>query len=88
MASLPLRVSQGMVAIYGSGSINGIEFNVPSGLQWGRVNSLYDEFGEYSLGQNVLFNIEDSQIMNYQNVQYFIVPQDKITGTEDEILPP
>lgn len=88
MTSLPIKVSQGMVAIYGSGSINGIEFNVPSPLQWGRVNGVYDEYGEYTLGQNVLFNISDSQILKYQDVQYFIVPQDKITGTEDEILPP
>jgi len=57
-------------------------------LQWGRVNTLFDEFGGYSLGQNVLFNIDDSDILQYQSVQYFIIPQEKIIAVEDEILPP
>lgn len=86
--SLPVKLSSGILSIYGTGSTQGIDLTQSPQLQFGVVNQLPYDYGMFSLGQNVLFNPSDSNRVLYQDVQYFLVPEVKIILTEDEILPP
>lgn len=85
---LPVRLAPGLVSIYGTSSINGITFPVGSKFQFGVVDAVYDEFGNYSIGQNVLFNLDAAQRVDYDNIQYFLLPEANIKFIEDSILPP
>jgi hypothetical protein len=86
--NLPVKLSGGIMSVYGSGSLNGIDITNSPKLQFGVINLLPYDYGEYALGQNVLFNIDDTNRVMYNNVQYFLIAETKIILTEDDILPP
>lgn len=88
--SLPVRLGVGLVSIYGAGSINGIiNTGQESGIRYGIVNAMYNQYGKTAIGQSVMYNAEDVIAHTfYVDAPYFILPEDKIISVEDNITPP
>lgn len=81
--SLPVKLSPGIVSIYGTPSTQGIDLTNSPRLQFGGITQLPYTYGAYSVGQNALFDIGDAKTVYYNNVTYFLLPEDKIIFTEN-----
>jgi hypothetical protein len=81
--SLPVRLAQGMVSIYGANeSDNNIK--APKDYRFGIVNETWNNLSTVAaVGQSVLFKIDESVPLNYSNTQYWIVDENKIILIED-----
>jgi hypothetical protein len=88
--SLPVRLGVGLVSIYGAGSINSIiNTGQESGIRYGIVNAMYNQYGKMSIGQSVMYNMNDVIAPTfYIDAPYFILPEDKVISVEDNITPP
>jgi len=88
--SLPVRLSPGLVSIYGNGSIQGIfSTENTSKIRFGIVDQRYDEFSTVALGDSVMYNIDDVKApVFYIDTAFYILPEDKIISVENPIIPP
>lgn len=88
--SLPIRLSPGLVSIYGGGSIQDIAFlEVNSPIMFGVINQMFELYGAVSIGQSVMYNKNDVIApLFYIDANYYILPENKIIAVEDPIISP
>jgi len=86
--SLPVQLSVGQVSIYGLGSINGIvSDNIQ--LKYGRVDQMYNQFGNVSVGSSVFYNEKDVEaLVNFDNTVYRVINEEKIIYIENPVITP
>ena len=83
--SLPAILPANTVSIYGYQSLQGIS-SVAQGFQFGIIDQMY--FGAQSdlVGQSVLFRLDKSLQLNYDNATYFLIQEEDIILTENSEL--
>lgn len=88
--SLPVRLSVGLLSIYGGGSTQGMLSLQPNPkFQFGTVNQMNAQYCSVSVGQSVMYNIEDIiDTVFYVDTPYYIVPENKVISTEDPVITP
>jgi len=87
--ALPMQLPVGTVSIYNAGaSINEIfSPNENEFIRFGVVNQTYNQFGAANIGQSVMFDLRDSIPLDYLNQNYWVVPENKISGIENPLDP-
>lgn len=88
--SLPIRLSPGLVSIYGGGSIQGINIaDASSPIRFGVVNQMFDLYGAISIGQSVMYNKNDIIApLFYIDTTFNILSEDKIIAIENPYISP
>ncbi|HEY8659882.1 MAG TPA: hypothetical protein VIM07_04405 [Chitinophagaceae bacterium] len=85
--SLPVILGSGIVSIYGAPSVNGILTNDVN-LQFGIINQFPNSgAGTFSINQSVMFRLSDAEVITYGSIPYFLLPEDKIILTENNVEP-
>lgn len=97
LATLPITLQYGYVAVYGTGLATGVSGIVPTDTSWlfgdvmqispyGINNQLAGSF----VGCHVVFKSSDAQLaIQYNEYPYTIIEQSKLGGlSEQEVLPP
>lgn len=82
--SLPVRLSPGIMSIYGASSINGILTNV---MQFGVIDQLSSDIpGSFTIGDSVMFPISKIQdTITYNNISYFLIGETEVKLTENPL---
>lgn len=84
--SLPVRLAEGMISIYGVNQSNN-SLKVNKTYRFGKVSKTWDNRSTVAaVGQSVLFKLDDSVPVNYSGTDYWIVEEDKIILIEDAPL--
>lgn len=91
--SLPVKLGIGQLSIYGGGSTQNLFQSPPEtnpAVRFGIVNAAFNYYGNVSVGQSVMYKIEDSIPVFYgaENTQYFIVSETKIILIENPVIIP
>lgn len=94
---LPVRLGVGMVSIYGADSQTGGNFSaqtiipttLESRIRFGVITGMNNQYGVASIGQSVMYNIDDIlPSMYYNGTEYYILPEDKISAVENPYIAP
>jgi len=85
---LPFILPLGTVSVLGAGvsltqmfSKNENEF-----IKFGIIDQLHGQRGKFNTGNSVMFDIRDSTPIFYSDQEYYLLPVDKVMGTEQPSL--
>lgn len=84
--ALPIKLNIGMASIYGEGSINGLFNPQNNAMRFGTIDGLYSIYGAFSIGQSVMYNINDAIPLFYDYNTFYILPTDKIIVAENPVI--
>lgn len=79
--TLPCKLSNGILSIYGSSSIQGMVAN--NNMVFGIVNQAYYSPVIDLIGQSVMFKKEDATPIVFGAFQYYLLPEQKVILIED-----
>lgn len=85
---LPVRLSPGIVSIYGYPSLNNLKSYNPN-IIFGVVDAVYlDVPGIVSVGQVIMVDKTKVESVTYENTEYFLVPEELIKLVENSVVAP